>query len=39
MRVEAGVAEINNQLCSAMLSLVLSEEGYRDLQQAQVHGC
>ena len=31
-KIEAGVAEINNQLCSAMFGLVLSEQALKDFQ-------
>ena len=31
-KLEAGGAEINNSLCSAMFGLVLSEEALRDFQ-------
>ena len=32
-KLEAGVAEINNSLCSAMLGMVLSDEALRLLHQ------
>ena len=33
--LEAGVAEINNSVCSAMLGMVLSDEALRDFHMRQ----
>ena len=35
-KLEAGVAEINNSLCNAMLGLVLSDEALRSQQPDEI---
>ena len=38
-KLEAGVAEINNSLCSAMLGMVLSDEALRLHQLEESNKC